>query len=158
MIYWGNFRFIFLIHTFVRKHNETLDVFMILISNSLCKYLVIKTYTKYCTVKSVATYSIYFGINRKNEKIAKMVLSFILFHLIKNSLDCTVLCLIFSLVVYIFEEKCLLHIIYLTLKPDAVINKLLRKINQFSLWFLSLLVSDSSGINIALTHVNNTGN
>lgn len=60
-----------------------------------------------------------------------MALIFILFHLIKNSLDCTVLCFIFSLIVYILEEKCLLHIIYLTLRTDAVINKLLRKINPF---------------------------
>lgn len=56
-----------------------------------------------------------------------------LFHLIKKSLDCTVLSFIFLLIVYIFEEKCLLYIIYLTLKTDAVINKLLRKINQFAL-------------------------
>jgi len=62
-----------------------------------------------------------------------MVLIFILFPLIKKSLDCTVLCFIFSLTVYIFEEKCLLHTIYLTLKTNAVINKLLKKINQFAL-------------------------
>lgn len=48
-------------------------------------------------------------------------------------LDCKALCFIFSLILYIFEEKCLLHVIYLTQKTDAVINKLQRKINQFAL-------------------------
>lgn len=94
----------------------------------------------------------------KKDRIAKMVLIFILFHLIKKSLNCTVLFFVFSLIVYIFEEKYLLHINYLTPKSDVVINKLPRKINQIVLQLPSLLVSDSSAINIALTHVNNTGN
>lgn len=61
---------------FLRKHNETLDVSIISISASLYKDLVIETYTKYCTVKCVVTYSIPFGINRKNSRSQKWYLIF----------------------------------------------------------------------------------
>lgn len=60
----------------MRKHNETLDVFMIWISASLYKYLVIETHTKYCTVKSVVTYSISFGINKKIGQDCKSGINF----------------------------------------------------------------------------------
>lgn len=59
---------------FLRKHNETLDVSIVLISVSLYKNLVIETYTKYCTVNCVVTYAIPFGINRKNSKLQRWYL------------------------------------------------------------------------------------